>query len=455
MNLTMPQDKQAEVYVLGSCINSINALNHCMPFLSDKDFYTVEHQILFGAIRSLFHKDIQIDLKNIAHELKDNKEKVDVAYLMDIANISFCADYEHFLEIVKNKSALRDIITASKNAILEASKNEAVASKIISETQTEFLKSQGIDTKKSKTYHEGIQNFKKGLNFYDYYLHLEDLRKKGKSVYQGVSSGYEQLDQALGTFQKSALYYIGARTSMGKTTFMCNLIRNMMGKYKIGIFSLEMPATNIIGKIACILANIKHSDYEDALLNEEKVERLKEVIKGSQIFDIFIEDPEEISCNNLSSRAKRMRSWGIDILFVDYLTRIKSNSSYSNKHLSVDEVSKSLQTLSKELDIPIVCFAQLNRNSVTKGQPTLVDFRESGSIEEDADGCLFIHRPSYYDSNLKPGLTEVIIAKNRLRGITKTIDYSCNYKESECYYELNTVSEEMKKFESYWDKKDN
>jgi replicative DNA helicase len=150
----------------------------------------------------------------------------------------------------------------------------------------------------------------------------------------------------------------------------------------------------------------------------------------------------------LTARAKRMKkSHDIEILFIDYLTLIKSDSRHATKHMQVDEVSKGLQSLAKALKIPVVCLAQLNRASTGKDGdvPTLTSFRESGSIEEDADGCLLIHRPDYYNPTAKPGYVELIIAKNRIMGTLKKIDYSCNFSVSDRYFECLPLEEDVKR----------
>ena len=152
----------------------------------------------------------------------------------------------------------------------------------------------------------------------------------------------------------------------------------------------------------------------------------------------------------LCARAKRLKTnHKIDILFIDYLTLVKGNQHFTNKHLMVDDVSKGLQALAKSLNIPIVCLAQLNRSAAESGRPTLSHFRESGSIEEDADACLLLHRPEYYQPTEKPGLVEVIVAKNRIMGTIKTIHFSCDAKVSDKYHECEEIQTAIKKAEAF------
>lgn len=446
MNITLPMDNEAEMYVIGSCINSINALNHVMATLDMDDFFSTDLREIFISLKALYVKDSQVTVESLSYELSKGSSKITIAKLVEI---SFSAwngiDYESFAEIVKEKSSLRKIIMSAQQAIFDAAQPNAKSAQVISECQSKFLICQGITTKNSVSYKEKVHDFRRDLNIHDYYLWIEQRKQDKLPIYEGVLTGYPTLDHTLGSFQNGALYYIGARTSMGKTTFLCNLVRQMMHKYKIGIFSLETGAVSLVLKLACMVADIKSSDYEDGKLTPENVERLKTVIKSSLSSNIIIEDPSAISLIKLASRAKRMRNQGTQVIFIDYLTRIKADGKHANKHLMVDEVSKGLQTLAKELEIPIICFAQLNRAAAGGSSPTLVDFRESGSIEEDADACLFLHRPSYYCPTDFPGVTQVIIAKNRLRGILTRIDFHCNFKQSEVYHELLPIKEEIEK----------
>ncbi len=243
---------------------------------------------------------------------------------------------------------------------------------------------------------------------------------------------------------------------MGKTTFILNLMKNMslyQKKTKIGFFSLEMPATTIFTKLLCLFCDIKFSKFEDGLCTSEEKDRVINQIQKMKDLPLYLDDPSGIKLSQLRSRAKRMLyNFGIEILFIDYLTLIRSDEKFNNKHLEVDAISKGLQTLAKELNIPIVVLAQLNRASVKKEKPfpSLADFRESGSIEEDADGCILLHRPEYYDPNNQPGIIKVYVAKNRLRGKVCIHDFHCN-SHSEVYHELNSVEEDLHKINSFMD----
>lgn len=184
-------------------------------------------------------------------------------------------------------------------------------------------------------------------------------------AYDGVTSGYDILDKTFGFFRKAALYYIGARTSMGKTTFMLNLIANQMAKrIPIGVFSLEMPSEQIVPKIMCIFSEVNYRMYEDVELYEEKIARLCETRKMFKDQPLYISAPSSITINQLCVEAQRMVDHhGVKIIYIDYLTRIRSSGKFTSKHLEIDAISKALQSLARQLDVPIICLAQLNRAS--------------------------------------------------------------------------------------------
>ncbi len=449
MNNTLPTDERTEALILGCIINSFEAANAAFAELNDSDFANPKHKVIFQEAKEIYLEDRPIDLTSMLYNFNSKflmEKSGGAEYLIGLANNTWSgAPFTDFIEKLKNTSSLRKLIYSAKDALFKAQRTDAQSDEIISELQASLFKTQGVDNK-IKSSKEIINTFSSQGTFEKNLDWMRDRFSKGLPTYEGISCGYRILDQTLGFFRNSCIYYIGARTSMGKTTFMLNLIRGMSNK-KIGIFSLEMPAQIIMAKLVCMVGDIRYSDYEDGNLTQEKAERLIESAKRLEMAQVYIEDPSSITLQTLRLKAKRMASnYEIEVLFIDYLTRIRSNIKHNSKHLEVDEISKGLQSLAKELSIPIICLAQLNRQAVKDGKkPSLSEFRESGSIEEDADACLLIHRPEYYEANNKPGIVEIIVAKNRLRGIIRTIEFNCKKDKSEIYYELETIQEQVKR----------
>lgn len=452
--MNLPGNEIYEELLLGSCLNSFNAANDCLLQLDEDDFSNHQNKSILGALKSFFKETASLDFSLFVEYLKktDAMEKCGgMGRLVNISSsVGIVYDYDQYFQEIKNLSSLRKLILAGMDSIELSAKKDAKYQEISADLLKKLF---SIDSQgKSKTYTPlGIlDSYSENGTFEE---HSEWMRKRvaqGLTPYTGIASNFPILDQTLGFFRNGAIYYIGARTSMGKTTFMLNLIISMLGKgtpFPVGIFSLEMPANMILAKILCLMADVSFSAYEDALILPEQYERIMERASHVRKLPILIEDDEDMTISRIRSRARRLvQNEGAKIIFIDYLTRIKSDTKYSSKHLQVDEISKGLQSMAKELNVPVICLAQLNRASEDKpgSVPTLSSFRESGSIEEDCDGALLLHRPDYYDKNIQPGKLHVIVAKNRIRGRLRKVEFQ-KLPYSERFEELKDLGEVVKK----------
>lgn len=451
MNIELPRDEATENLILGCCMNDENACCFILNSAIIEDFSYSRNKILFECMRKLFLDGKPIDVALMWNELKKNGNSAKAGGISDILALAQQAysgiPYEELLSDLQEIRILRQTMLATQKATIECSKPDADSKKIISNLNSQVLSAQGCSPNKVISIADILNDFQGDKSFEQHLSHLQHRRASNLPIYEGISSGYPQLDGILGNFRPGSLYYIGARTSMGKTTFMLNLIKNMADT-PIGIFSLEMPSHQIVSKLICLLSDVRYCDYEDATTSTQQNIDLVESSKKIREAKIFIEDPSSITFDKLRLRAMKMKNaHGIKVLFIDYLTRIFPSNKNLNKHLQIDEISKGLQSLAKELNVAIICLAQLNRQTVTKGvkRPALCDFRESGSIEEDADVCLLLHRPEFYDKLDHPGEIEVQIAKNRIRGTTQTLKFACYADQSECYHELSPLDLEIKK----------
>lgn len=471
MSVTLPEDRLIEQYTIGCMMIDFNALNYCIETLEENDFYHGDYKVLFSIFKEMYTKDAQVNPENVHVKLlvmgiKDYK----VWDLHSLADMSRGIDYEFYCSEVKKLSIQRRIIHSCSVGMNDAADKKKDPMNVIIDIHRNLDLSAGNHFSKTKTMNEIISNIRDGRSLAENALWKKKRRDSGVTNFEGVCSGYPILDETLGSFQKGALYYVGARSSMGKTTFLLNLIVNMLNKHKIGFFSLEMEENIVAQKLVCILTDIKYNWLSKGQLTQTQIDTLFEYQEPLKKSPLFIEGPSAMNIQILSSRAKRMKaSHDIDILFIDYLTRIKTSGKGFNKHLEVDEISKGLQHLAKELNIPIVCMAQLNRASASKTKdgkvlpPTLVDFRESGSIEEDCDGAILLHRPEYYNKLDNPGQIQVIVAKNRIEGTLENIAFSCEAMKSEKYHECRRIDdimneirakEEIKQINEYWGSND-
>jgi len=442
----MPQEDRKERAILSTMLARQDVFPQMCQFLTVEDFYNPVYKTIFTCLLGFYRRGYKVDMNDLTlacHSAKIEDAANLVASIKKEYSIAFV--HQDYAQALKNASNLRAIISHSQGLITASTQLEADSADVanlMSECAYK-VKSNGISNG-MRSVTEILDDFSDQGSFEQ---HLEWMLMRKSNLlpaYDGVTSGYDILDKTFGFFRKAALYYIGARTSMGKTTFMLNLIANQMAKrIPIGVFSLEMPSEQIVPKIMCIFSEVNYRMYEDVELYEEKIARLCETRKMFKDQPLYISAPSSITINQLCVEAQRMVDHhGVKIIYIDYLTRIRSSGKFTSKHLEIDAISKALQSLARQLDVPIICLAQLNRassNGTAEHRPKLSDFRESGSIEEDCDGAILLHRPEYYDRTdaaLK-GKVEVIVAKNRIRGKVCKIDYFCDSARSERYEEVD------------------
>jgi replicative DNA helicase len=237
--------------------------------------------------------------------------------------------------------------------------------------------------------------------------------------HKSIASGIPSLDAITGGFGAGTLTYVGARTSMGKTTILLHFAHAAIASGKrVCIISLEM-APSVVGlKLVCVGANVSYKRLANETLPPTDYLKLESESRNEVYDNAFIESTRCTITQLRSNMRKMVARDKVEGFYVDYLTLIKPDKASPIRHVEVDQISKGLQDIAQELQVPVVCASQLNRRiaTATDHTPTLADFRESGSIEEDADTCLLLHRPEYYDEFNKPGIMQVIIAKNRLYG---------------------------------------
>lgn len=445
---SLPVDPTAERLVITSMLNSINALNELMPLLKSEDFYSLNYHHLFKVIKSMYQDNLEINVTSLTQQLIERSLYETLGggtAIVDLLSFSPDSPYMDYFHRLRKVTNLRLLIIEASQLIKDAQNVDADSDELIKKLQDKLHDMQITKKINSSNLSDFVINFEGNKDIAQVVENKIKRKAKGLPSFDGIYSGFEQLDNTLGSFKKGGLYYIGARTSMGKTTFLANIFVNLMQKdVPFLFFSLEMPAATIVQKIFALYCDIPTAAIDDGSLNEEQYERivsLAEVYKNKQS-SMFIDDEAALTIDKVKDRIRRqVVANNIKIVFIDYLTCIRASSKHGSKHLEVDEISKGLQAISKELMIPIVALCQLNRGVANRASPvpTLADFRESGSIEEDADACLLLHRPSAYDPLDKPGISQVIIAKNRIRGILCKIEFHCNVQVSERYHELEKL----------------
>jgi replicative DNA helicase len=425
-----PNSKESEMMVLGCMLTSINALNIAADLLDDSDFYYTEHKIVYLVLKTAYKTDKPVDVHLVCEELKRQDKLKAVggaAYITTLAQYAGTSAYiEEYAEIVRNKAILRRMIHASqtieKNALDEP---EDVISCLDQAQQQFFQISQTAHPSAGVLLSEVLSGVKAESKI-PYLKELEERQERFRLLgpqdvgITGLQTHFIDVDKLLNGFNKSNLMILAARPAMGKTALAVNIAENVCFKNNlpVGIFSLEMSADQLVHRIICSQSGVESDKIKTGSLNGTEFQSIYNSVRQMEKHTLVIDDQPGLKVTDLRARARRMKeSNGIELLIIDYLQLISGSGSRTqdNRQMEISEISRLLKNLARELNIPILCLAQLSRKVEERPghRPQMSDLRESGSIEQDADIVMFLLRREYYDPNDKPGMAELIVAKNR------------------------------------------
>lgn len=431
----VPHSKESEMMVLGCMLTSINGLNIAADALEEGDFYFPEHRIIFYVLKTAYRNDRPADVHLVAEELKRQdklKAAGGVTYLTTLAQyVGTSAYIEEYVDLVKEKAMLRRMIVAAEEIEREALSDPADVHITLDEAQKKlFAISQTANSAfgiQIKDLLSGVKATSKTPYLKELQERQETFQKKGPDEAQitGIPTHFTDLDKLVNGFSPSNLMILAARPAMGKTALALNIAENICFKNNIpvGIFSLEMSAEQLLHRIICSQAEIESDKIKKGSLTGGEFQRIVGAVHGMQKSTMIIDDQPGLKITDLRARARRMKeSHGIGFLIVDYLQLLSGsgyNRSQENRQNEISEISRMLKNLARELNLPLLCLSQLSRKveERTGHRPMMSDLRESGSIEQDADLVMFLLRREYYDPYDKPGLAELIVAKNRHGGI--------------------------------------
>ncbi len=419
-----PHDLNAEGAVLSAMLLEEWATARGLELLRDDYFYKAAHKYMFRAMHDLFNKNIEIDLITIINELKskDIFEKCGgVAYLTEIQDVvSSSANIETHAQLVIEKAVLRRLITTATTILSECQSTEKGSKEIIEIAEKHiFDVSDGLDS----------QGFRSIVQTLPETLRRMDEVAKRKNMVIGVPSGFTELDRMTGGFIKNCLYVVAARPSMGKTALALNFAYNaaMREGSHIGLISLETDKNMINLRMLAIGSSVSmfkmmtgyNFSQADSLIISKTAEKLEDI-------NFYTDDNSNTTMTDVRSRARRLKyEHGIDMLIIDYMQLLIPSVRSSSRRQEIDEISRSLKALCKELRIPVIAISQLSRGPELRQDkhPMLADLRESGAIEQDADVVMLLYRDDYYnkDDSEKPGIAEVDVAKNK-NGATGKIE---------------------------------
>jgi replicative DNA helicase len=409
-----PHSIEAEKATLGAILLDSEAIPVVSGFLKPSDFYLPQHEKLYAGIMAMNLQGLVVDLLTLSDYLRQKGELEAVggaAYLASLTDaVPSSANVEYYGRIVRENSLRRSLIKVSSETRTEAYDEKREARGILEEAQKKLFELSG---------NEAQLSYKSVKDIIPLALKEIEILCQTKEPFTGVPSGFEKLDEMTTGFQKSEMIVIGARPSVGKTALALSMAANVTIRYgkPAGFFTLEMPDKAILQRLIASEGMISSQKLRTGLLKTSDFHNL--TMAAGKIYEapLYISDLPNIRLLDLRTIARRMRQdKKIEILFIDYLTLIGSENPDIPRHEQIAEISRSLKALARELEIPVIVLSQVKRESEGK-RPSLADLRESGSIEQDADVVMFLHRERESDKPAderdKRIKTELILAKQR------------------------------------------
>ncbi len=419
-----PQDQVAEKSLLGAIMLQDSVMPEILTILKPSDFYEKRHEVIFDAMSRLYDQHKPIDLLTLTSELRSQKNLKDVGgapYLTELSNFVPAASHaKAYADIIEKASVRRRLIKAGNEIAAKAYEEGANTGDLIGAAERQLFE---VSDKIVKSDYVAMDEL-----LADAFDRIEELHKN-KGALRGLKTGFRDLDKKTAGFQKGDLIIIGARPAMGKTTFAQNLAYNIASINKKGVlfFSMEMAANEIIDRMISDVSGVDNWKMRTGNLSDEEFSKIGEALGEMDEIPIYIDDTSSMTIVELRNKARRaMHDHDIGIVIVDYLQLIAGSDRYAgNRVQEVTEISRGLKILARELKIPVVALAQLSRSVTGRDdpRPVLSDLRESGSIEQDADLVMFLHRPDYYrqndDNYEETHITELLVAKHRHGAVGK------------------------------------
>jgi len=410
-----PNSMEAEVSVLGAMLQDSIAVQRATEHLKPEDFYQPEHREIFQVMSDLNRRQAPIDLTTLQAELsrKGTLEGIGgLRYLLKIvSDVPTAANVRSYIDIVREKSILRKLIAACGKISRESYSQQKEVGEILSDAEKEIF-----DIVMNRQEGEALKPMSEViLTTLDQIQELARLRGE----IAGVPTGFIDLDSLLTGLHAGELIVVGARPAMGKTSFAMNIAEHAaLNKGKVtAVFTLEMPREQIAMRMLCSDARVDMQRVRRGTLRDDDWERLAKTLGPLSAAPMYIDDTAAITPTQLRSRCRQLKmDKGLDLVIVDYLGLMRADGRTENRQLEVSEISRQLKAIALELKIPIIACAQLsraNKDRIDK-RPMLSDLRDSGSIEQDADVVMFLHREEYYNKDTEDkNIGEVIISKQR------------------------------------------
>jgi len=409
----LPSNVEAERSILGAILLDNAVCNQAIELLRRDDFFLDSHRRIFDKMVTLSERLMPIDLITLSDELRRAGEFEQIGGATYIASlidgVPRTDTIEPYAKLVKSKSMLRKLITASNQIIALAFEEEDDADVIIDRAE------QMIFQIAEDRVRQGFQYI--GDVAHRRLEHIEQMAGRPEMI-TGVPTGFTDFDRLTSGLQRQELIVIAARPSMGKTALALNMAQYASKNANVvGIFSLEMSAEQLVSRLLCSEARVDAHRLRTGYLNREEWARLADALRRLCETKVFIDDTPGVGVLEMRAKCRRLKAeHGLDLLIIDYLQLMAGRGRIESRQQEVSQISRDLKGLAKELDVPVIALSQLSRAPETRSEhkPQLSDLRESGAIEQDSDVVCFIFREELYNpTDENQGVAELIIGKQR------------------------------------------
>lgn len=410
-----PHNAEAEQTVLAAAMIDHLAVEKIINLLNNEDFYYEANREIFDSIKQVHIQNIPVDVLTVSEELK-KRGKIDYIggfeYLAKLTeNIITSKNVEAYCNIIREKSTLRKLISASNEIIEKGYRENDEVQKIIELAESRIF---AISQNRSINSFTEIKDVL--MNVFN---QLEE-RAMNKGSLTGITTGYDDLDRMTSGLQRSDLILLAARPSMGKTALALNIAMNAVKTgASVAMFSLEMSKEQYVQRIISMESMVESTKLRTGNLEDDDWSRLISVMSTISNYNVFIDDTASVSLFEVMSKCRRLKlERGLDLIVIDYLQLMTDGGKGGdNRQQEISNISRGLKALARELDCPVIALSQLSRAPELRQdhRPIMSDLRESGAIEQDADVVMMLYRDEYYfkEESEKKGITDVIIAKHR------------------------------------------
>jgi replicative DNA helicase len=417
-----PYSLEGEQSVLGSMIVDKESISTAVEILKPDDFYREANKEIYEAILDLYNRNEPVDIITLSEELKKRGtlEAVGgITYLGSLSgSIATTSNIEYYCNIVEEKATLRSLIKSCDEIMAKSYEGSEDINSIIETAEKNIF-----DITQGRRY-EGFAPIKEVL--LDSFDRMEEMARKGDGL-TGLTTGFVDIDNKMSGMQKSDLILLAARPSMGKTSLGINIALNsaLKANASIAVFSLEMSKEQLVQRMLSSTAHVNLQKVIGGNLDENEWAEVIRAMGPLSKAKIFLDDTPGITVMEMKAKCRKLKiEQDLDLIVVDYLQLMQSDSNHENRQQEISSISRGLKALAKEMECPVLALSQLSRAPEVRSdhRPILSDLRESGAIEQDADVVLFLYRDEVYNQDTdKKNIAEVIIAKHR-NGPTGTVE---------------------------------